>query len=266
MRLVYEASSALEAHMILNLLEQADLSGRIDGEYLQGGAGELQVGGVVRVMVEEEDYVVAREIIQEWDKHQSERFSHAKGGSSSESGYSWGSGLVGFICGVIFLSIFDNTAIVKQGVDYNNDGSLDEQHFTENGAVTRTEYDRNLDGRVDKRFHFERSGRLISSESDEDFNGSFETLTDFEHDQKVRSESDTVGDGIKDLQMEYRHGVLTKTRLFSPDTGKPIKVQYFDGFRLVKAEFDSDGDGHFDTLYQYDKNGEVSGTSHFTAY
>lgn len=32
MKLLYEASNSLEAHMILNLLEQEGLSGRIDGD------------------------------------------------------------------------------------------------------------------------------------------------------------------------------------------------------------------------------------------
>lgn len=53
--------------MILNLLEQHRIPGRIDGEYLQGGIGELQAMGFVRVMVADEDYDQARQIISEWE-------------------------------------------------------------------------------------------------------------------------------------------------------------------------------------------------------
>lgn len=67
MKNVYQASSSLDGHMILNLLEQHRISGRIDGEYLQGGIGELQAMGLVRVMVEEEDYEQAKQIISEWE-------------------------------------------------------------------------------------------------------------------------------------------------------------------------------------------------------
>jgi len=67
MKSVYEASSGLDGHMILNLLEQRSIKGRIEGEYLQGGIGELQAMGFVRVMVEEEDYDQARQIISEWE-------------------------------------------------------------------------------------------------------------------------------------------------------------------------------------------------------
>jgi hypothetical protein len=67
MKSVYEASSGLDGHMILNLLEQHRIAGRIEGEYLQGGIGELQAMGFVRVMVAEEDYEQARQIIKEWE-------------------------------------------------------------------------------------------------------------------------------------------------------------------------------------------------------
>ncbi|MBU1424166.1 MAG: DUF2007 domain-containing protein [Gammaproteobacteria bacterium] len=67
MKSVFEASNGLDAHMVLNLLEQRGISGRIEGEYLQGGIGELQAMGFVRVLVGEEDYAAARQIIGEWE-------------------------------------------------------------------------------------------------------------------------------------------------------------------------------------------------------
>jgi len=67
MRRVFEASTGLDAHMILNLLELRGISGHIEGEYLQGGIGELQVMGFVHVLVAEEDYAEARQIISEWE-------------------------------------------------------------------------------------------------------------------------------------------------------------------------------------------------------
>jgi hypothetical protein len=67
MKNVYEASSGLDAHMVLNLLEQRGISGRIEGEYLQGGIGELSAMGFVRVLVADEDYAEAMQIISEWE-------------------------------------------------------------------------------------------------------------------------------------------------------------------------------------------------------
>jgi hypothetical protein len=70
MRTLYEASNSLEAHMILNLLEMQGISARVDGEYLQGGMGELPAAGLVRVMVAEEDYQAAKDIVNRWDAAQ----------------------------------------------------------------------------------------------------------------------------------------------------------------------------------------------------
>lgn len=67
MKSVYEASTGLDAHMILNLLEQRGIRGRIEGEYLQGGIGELSAMGFVRVLVTDEDYAEAVQIIGEWE-------------------------------------------------------------------------------------------------------------------------------------------------------------------------------------------------------
>lgn len=70
MQTVYAASHSLEAHMILNLLESQGVSAKIEGEYLQGGAGELPVAGLVRVVVAEKDYEAAREIVSSWEAEQ----------------------------------------------------------------------------------------------------------------------------------------------------------------------------------------------------
>lgn len=53
--------------MILNLLEQRGISGRVEGEYLQGGIGELAAMGFVRVLVADEDRAAAMQIIGEWE-------------------------------------------------------------------------------------------------------------------------------------------------------------------------------------------------------
>jgi hypothetical protein len=70
MKSVYETSTGLDAHMILNLLEVRGIGGRIEGEYLQGGIGELPAMGMVRVLVAEENYPEARQIISEWESIQ----------------------------------------------------------------------------------------------------------------------------------------------------------------------------------------------------
>lgn len=85
MQTVYAASNSLEAHMILNLLESQGVPGRIEGEYLQGGVGELPVAGLVRVVVDEQDYQAAKEIVSEWETAQPAQSSPSASRTSTRS-------------------------------------------------------------------------------------------------------------------------------------------------------------------------------------
>lgn len=67
MRSVYEPAHSIEANLILGLLHQVGIKAHIAGEYLQGGAGELPAFGVMRVMVQDQDAAVARQLIEEWN-------------------------------------------------------------------------------------------------------------------------------------------------------------------------------------------------------
>lgn len=53
--------------MALHQLQQAGINARIDGEYLQGGIGELPAVGNVRVVVDERDWEEARKVIADWE-------------------------------------------------------------------------------------------------------------------------------------------------------------------------------------------------------
>lgn len=66
MKIAFEASNSIEAHLVLGLLKQANIDGMVSGEYLQGGVGELPVFGLVNVMVRDEDYENAKEVIATW--------------------------------------------------------------------------------------------------------------------------------------------------------------------------------------------------------
>src|SRR5262245_44199775 len=63
MKKVYDAANGVDAHIVLHMLEQAGIAGRIDGEYLTGAIGELPPTGLVRVLVDEADAEEARAII-----------------------------------------------------------------------------------------------------------------------------------------------------------------------------------------------------------
>lgn len=52
--------------MLADLLRQEGLTPHVFGEYLQGGIGELPAAGFVRLMIADEEYTAARELIEQW--------------------------------------------------------------------------------------------------------------------------------------------------------------------------------------------------------
>jgi len=66
MKTVLHALNSLEAHMIKGLLESEGIAANILGEYLQGAMGELPAHGLIRVVVNEEDFQLATDIIDDW--------------------------------------------------------------------------------------------------------------------------------------------------------------------------------------------------------
>lgn len=67
MKRIYEAANSIEAHMIVHLLTEAGIGAHVQGEHLQSGAGELPLGGLVGVIVDDEDVIPARRLIKEWE-------------------------------------------------------------------------------------------------------------------------------------------------------------------------------------------------------
>lgn len=67
MIIIYHAANSLDANMIKGLLAQYNIESFIQGEYLQGGAGELPAADLVTVSVINSHETEARKIIAEWE-------------------------------------------------------------------------------------------------------------------------------------------------------------------------------------------------------
>lgn len=81
MECVYNASNTIEGQLALDLLQGQGIMARMDGEYLQGGVGELQALGLIRILVNAEDVARASALLREWDKRRAPegRASHSAG-------------------------------------------------------------------------------------------------------------------------------------------------------------------------------------------
>ncbi len=68
MHTVYSAAHAVDAHMIVHLLEQSGIPALVFGEFLTGAAGELPPGSLVRVVVPDARHIdEAQRLIAEWE-------------------------------------------------------------------------------------------------------------------------------------------------------------------------------------------------------
>jgi len=66
MKTVLHALNSVEANLIKSLLASEGITAEVVGEFLQGAIGELPPGGLIRVVVDENDYDNANAIIENW--------------------------------------------------------------------------------------------------------------------------------------------------------------------------------------------------------
>lgn len=263
MKTLYESSNALEAHMLHDLLQQEGIASRVDGAYLQGAVGELPASGLVRLVVEDDDYDRARAVIRRWEATE---VSNPTPAPAQPPAKGFGSFLAGLLMGVIGAFLFFRAPVNNDGVDYNHDGVLDQVwRYSPSGTFLGTRVDRNVDGRPDYLEVADKRGYVVSAEADDDFDGRFETRYRFRAGNYDSGEVDTDGDTIVDLKMTYRHGVLASTEYLNPHTGLPVRVEHYRLSLLTAAEVDVDKDGRLDTRYTYSPAVEITGKQAISA-
>ncbi|MFT5591947.1 MAG: hypothetical protein ACI8SR_000302 [Oceanicoccus sp.] len=255
MKKLYEAQNSIEAHMIVNLLEQAGMSGHVDGEHLQGGVGEIQVSGLVRVMVEDADYVEALSIIKIWEAQQPEAIEEVKVITKRKN--SLFIGVIGFCLGLACMYIYFYEPVEIDGVDQNGDGKIDEEWVYKNGYIRESKIDRNFDGEMDLITTYNRFGKIRTSISDDDFNSTFETTTYYKRGNAELMESDTSGDGFKDFRVIYENDIGVEIHFLNPKTKNIKRVQKLNPFKIYESQLDSNDDGVLDTIYRYDEYEQV---------
>jgi hypothetical protein len=253
MKSVYETSTSLDAHMILNLLGQEGIEGRVDGEYLPGGVGELQAINLVRVMVDETDHERAAQIIKNWEAIETENEEIAKNRKSSGASLF----LVGAIIGGGLIYWAYNSPVTEDGIDLNGDSVLDEKWIYKDHRISRTEVDRNFDGNVDVVYNFDRRGGLKESKQDDNFDGVFESVFKFNNGLTQTQDSDLNQDGNIDYKAQFKHGNIEEIVILGEGQDSRKKRQKFKMGKLVSAEYDSNGDGKYDIEYEYDYFEEV---------
>lgn len=256
MKTLYEASNAIEAHMLVDLLKQEEIEAHIQGEALQGAMGEIPANGLVRLVVAQESHAAARAVIDRWESTQVE--ATPRPARSTKAAGVRGL-LLGLVIGVGATYAIYRAPATTDGVDYDRDGLLDEKvTYSPNGMPLKLEVDRNLDHKLDYIAHYDARGHLDSADSDDNFDGVFETKQWLKNGNVEMSLVDTDGDGYPDLRSTYTHGVVDTTEYINPASGKPVRVEHFVLGILKYADVDTDMDGTLDTRIKYTKLAEIA--------
>ncbi len=252
---VYECTLAVEAHMICDLLAQAGISSRVDGEFLAGAVGELPLGSNIKVRVDPSRAAEARKVIDEWERRQPPEPSS----TLPPRRPAWRSPLW-FFCGILvggavmFLAL--RTPNSNDAVDLDGDGVTDETYFYTGQVIDRVEYDRNADGKIDARWKNDINGIPVRFDGDDDFDGRFEWEIEARHGWPVRTTMDADGDDRPELVGLHKHGVMHTLEIYDEGGTRVVVREHIENSRLVASEFDKDGDGVFERRVEYDRYGE----------
>jgi hypothetical protein len=207
----------------------------------------------VKVRVDPSRAGEAREVIADWEKLQPPEPTPARPRTNSGLGsFLWFSAglLVGG--GVMFVGL--RTPTTGDSVDYDGDGH-DDIHYVYHGrAISRIDYDRDDDGRVDARWIFDVNGAEKEYDADDDFDGRFEWQGKVEDGEVVRNVLDADGDGQPDRVEFSRNGVVESVEYIA--RGHVVKRERYQAGLLSSAEYDDDGDGRFERHVELDAKGD----------
>ena len=249
---VYACNLAVEAHMVCDLLSQAGISARVDGEFLQSAAGEIPLGNTVKVRVDPARAAEAREVIADWENLQPAAEPQAAPATKPARSWSLLWFFIGALVGAAAVVVMMRNPASANGVDYDGDGRFEVTYHYAGSTISSTTYDRNGDGKVDTRWTFDLRGYEVSYESDEDFDGYFEWRGEVDAGQPSRSVLDADGDGRPEQVVHFTNGIPASTDYYFASGGRVVKRLFFRAGLPSYAEYDDDGDGRFERRVEYD--------------
>jgi antitoxin component YwqK of YwqJK toxin-antitoxin module len=256
MKIAYSAANSIEAHMVKNMLEQQEIPAYVQGEHLQSGAGELPMGGLVKVSVDNTNYYKAKEIIKNWESTEIPNAADKPStqlvnkNQTNHANFLW---LVGsFISGAILMHLYMQSPVTYNGIDLNKDKVNDISWTYKNNIAAKSEADINFDGKIDEITTY-ANGLLDSTKADTDFDGVFDTEYQYLNERFTLQKTDTNRDSEIDYVVEFgKNGLDFNTTIFNPKTNLIKKIQYYKMSKLVSAELDTNDDGKLDVLISYD--------------
>lgn len=125
MIIVCRAANIADAHLIRQMLENEGIPAFIQGEYLQGGIGELPANTEILVHVGDENAAAARTIIHAWESAEPVEFEdNLPEASSIQSTVAAAGGFPPGKAALLFLAVVIGGGLVMVWLRHCADGSL----------------------------------------------------------------------------------------------------------------------------------------------
>ncbi|MCP4090804.1 MAG: DUF2007 domain-containing protein [Gammaproteobacteria bacterium] len=254
MIVILDVANGIEAHMMVHLLQQSGIKAQINGQHPEEVAVELPEKGNFRVSVKPQDADEGKRLVAQWVsvKPTQEKEEEPETPAGKATYFMAGAAVAALALFLLFR--FPGT---DGGFDHNGDGELDEIYYRQGDLISKIEHDRNRDGDVDLRWVYGFDGVLHTMEADNDFNGTFEQIVEYEDGVPVAGRINSSGNGPRDIENNYMNGVLIDSKLYDPFTNIRKKIIIFDAFgKPLESELDTDGDGRLDQKTSYDAFGD----------
>ncbi len=259
MKLVFDPRNSLEAHVVSHLLEQEGIETQITGDNLSGSRGETMGEDQTRVWVtHDQDYTKARDHIKEWDKQNPlpKQYSQEKICSKRDAlrlKTLW------FFLGLLISAFYFYAPVEQYEEDYNNDGIADTTFtYSMHGYLQKVLVDTNFDQKIDQMEYANFRGFITSWEEDRDYDGYFETTSEFEKGNISKKIIRFNENKKPDRKFFYdKNGKLRTVHFYHKEIGAVIKIEDFENERLISSRFDRNNDGYMDVKYTYDIYGNI---------
>ncbi|MFD0893246.1 DUF2007 domain-containing protein [Luteolibacter ambystomatis] len=235
MTVVKECGTLEDAWMAKNLLENEGIPADILDEALASTAPYLLNSSGIRVAVADEDAAAARQ--------------HLGLPPLSETARNRRQTVPGWLVFAIVVTAVISLFVV--GVSQNRSGGR--------SAALKQEYDRNGDGRIDKRIESTSNGNPALVFRDDNYDGRWDTREEYENGERVRSQRDLDLDGTFDSVTIWKNDLPVTTTVTPGGSGFPlIRYDYKNGNPDTRWE-DDDRDGAWNTCISYDAMGRETG-------
>jgi hypothetical protein len=263
MQTIYQPANQIEAQLVVDLLESEGIHAIISGSFLTGAIGDLPAGGLVRIMVDDDDAERAREIMDGsvFEENSPKRAATSLPASGPSS---WlakvvlalvAGGAIGY--GIAFWHY--RLPFESDRLDFDHNGIVDSVNQYQGELLVRILDDRNEDGKTDQ-ITDDPYGGDARMQMDDNFDGRFESRAKFHRNVITDIEYDVDGDGFYEQRQSFANGIFQETVYYDPRNGAPIKRQLFTDGILSEDFLDSDRDGSLETHRKYDALGEIVAT------